>query len=100
MDSVELLALRRHLAIKDHRPGRLKVTVGYAAAAGTGGATLRRLKEDFEHGRGVRALAFNPLFMTMTIDYDPTIIPSPTWEAFVSGDDQQASAAWDLMTRP
>ncbi len=98
MVSSAVLAMRKHLSVSDHKPGRLRVRIALAATLGADARALSELRSQFENGKAIRKFKFSPLTLSMAIDYDPEAIPPETWRIFLDGSDEEATRAWEKVT--
>lgn len=94
-----LLAVRKHVRIVHHLPGRIRLEV---QAGGLSSAWLR------QHGQeglaavqrllpGIRSLRFNALAGSAVLEYDPTLYSARLLEAFFDG--ASTEQAGDLLDR-
>jgi hypothetical protein len=75
LDFSALPALRRHVAIIHHVPGRIRLRIGasiLAAGSGIDTAALRRLLDSMT---GISDVRLNAAEASLAILYDPTSIP-------------------------
>jgi hypothetical protein len=85
-----LFHLRKHLRIKNHTPGFLKLKIGMSMLKDPAFADL----PDFdEKPRGVNKVKLSLFSRTVSLDYDPDIIPPGLLEELVATDDADRSRA-------
>ena len=92
MDISALLALRRHLSIVHHLPGRIRLRFGpalWSPATRMERDQFERLVDGLE---GIRDVRVNKALATAIIEYDPRLVPSADWETLVRGDTAEAAA--------
>jgi hypothetical protein len=79
-----LFHLRKHLRIKNHSPGFLKLKVGLSMLKDPAFTDL----PDFEEKpRGVNKVKLSLFSRTVSLDYDPDIIPPGLLEELVATED-------------
>jgi hypothetical protein len=87
-----LLAMRRHLRIVHHIPGRLRVRAGAGLlelARQWRGRTIG-LDDAVRVIGGIRAARVNPVAASAVIEYDPARVPPDAWHRLLDGDDAEA----------
>lgn len=91
-DMAGLLALRRHLSIVHHLPGRIRLRVSpaiYSCAMSFDADASRALLGELS---GIRKVRLNRQAASIVIEYDPKLISAEEWETLVQGDTAPAVA--------
>ncbi|MGB0126457.1 MAG: hypothetical protein WBP72_02380 [Rhodocyclaceae bacterium] len=86
VDVASLPALRRHVAVVHHVPGRIRLRLGASlldADSGVDVAALRRLLGSLA---GIRDVRLNPAVASLAIQYDPEHIRPGDWDTLLTGD--------------
>jgi hypothetical protein len=95
MSSIDLspfLALRRHLKIAHHIPGRIRLRVGAAVLKEAGRVDAAVLKRILDAVQGIEDVRVNAAAGSAVITYAPKVIEPDWWETLVRGEDQAAIA--------
>lgn len=87
-----LLAMRGHLHIVHHIPGRVRVRAGAGLLELAGQWRGQPIGLDDAIGAiaGIRNARVNPMAATAVIEYDPARVPPETWHSLLEGDDAEA----------
>ncbi|MEG6505033.1 hypothetical protein ACR4XJ_08410 [Nitratidesulfovibrio sp. D1] len=85
-----LVALRKFLKIADHTPGRLRLKVDLAVLRHPAAAQLRALTP--ETWPGLRGTRFDVFTSTLTLDYDPGVLPGELFEELLATADEDRAA--------
>lgn len=87
-----LLAMRRHLQIVHHIPGRLRLraTAGLLDLARAWRGERIGLDEAVGVIDGIRSARVNAVAATAVIEYDPRCVPQEAWHLLLHGDDHEA----------
>lgn len=94
LDVSGLLALRKHLSIVHHLPGRLRLRLGPALWGKTSSMDQGLLNRLLESLDGIRDVRVNKAIASVVIEYDPQIVLPDDWDTLVQGD---AAAAGDVL---
>lgn len=95
MNAIDLepfLALRRHLRIAHHIPGRIRLRIGAAVfreIRGVGPEILDRVLGAID---GIEAVQVNKAAGSVVINYKPAVIRPSWWDTLLRGDEQEATA--------
>jgi len=81
-----LADLRKFLKIADHTPGRLRLKVDLAVLRHPSAAQLRALSP--ETWPGLRGTRFDVFTSTLTLDYDPAVLPGELFEELLAAPDE------------
>lgn len=85
MNPSVLADLRKFLKVADHIPGRLRLKVDLAVLRHPAAAQLRALTP--ETWPGLRGTRFDVFSSTLTLDYDPQVLPGELFEEFLATPD-------------
>lgn len=91
-----LLGMRRHLSIKHHLPGRIRLRVGPALWGLANKVEDDLLKNMLDQLEGIREVRVNLAVASVVIEYDVSQIHPDNWETLVRGD---AEAAGGLLNQ-
>jgi hypothetical protein len=92
-DRIEmLLAMRRHLHIVHHIPGRLRLraSAGLLDLARAWRGQTISLDEAIGVIDGIRSARVNPMAASAVIEYDPTRVAPDAWHRLLHGDETEA----------
>lgn len=97
-----LLQARRHCRIVHHLPGRLRLrfdplAIAAALAGGTAERPAEALRGQLAGLAGIRGTEVNLPARSVTISYDPAILPPALWEQLIRGDPAAAAAALESL---
>ncbi len=95
MNPSVLAGLRKFLKVADHVPGRLRLKVDLAVLRHPAAAQLRALTP--ETWPGLRGTRFDVFSSTLTLDYDPHVLPGELFEEFLAAPD--GDRAMELAAR-
>ena len=99
MNTIDLspfLALRRHLVIAHHIPGRIRLRVGPAVLREAGRVDPAVLDRILGAVRGIEDVRVNAAAGSAVVSYRPEVIEPGWWEVLVRGED---AAAIELLDR-
>lgn len=82
-----LADLRKFLKVADHTPGRLRLKVDLAVLRHPAAAQLRALTP--ETWPGLRGTRFDVFTSTLTLDYDPAVLPGELFEELLAAPDDE-----------
>ncbi len=87
-----LLAMRRHLHIVHHIPGRLRLraSAGLLELARAWRSRRMGLDEAIEVIDGIRSARVNPMAASAVIEYDRKRLPPDAWRRLLDGSDAEA----------
>jgi hypothetical protein len=87
-----LLAMRRHLEIVHHIPGRLRVRAGAGLMELASRWRGRTIPIDEAVGviDGILAARVNPMAASAVIEYDPARVPPDAWHRLLESDEDEA----------
>jgi hypothetical protein len=86
------LALRGHLGIVHHVPGRVRLRLGAGLLEAADAVERKSLAEWLETVDGIRGLRLNIPAASVIIEYDPQRLPPACWETLVNGSNVTALA--------
>jgi hypothetical protein len=95
MNAIDLspfLALRRHLKIAHHIPGRIRLRVGPAVLKEAGRVDPAALDRILGAIDGIEDVRVNAAAGSAVITYIPQVIEPEWWETLVRGEDEAAIA--------
>ncbi len=92
-DLSRYLALRHHLRVVHHVPGRIRLRLTGGIAAGSSpqpalSAFLDRLKA----AAAIRSVRVSAPTLSAVVEYDTDLMPPASWPALLSGPDEAALA--------
>lgn len=87
-----LVALRRHLSIVHHLPGRLRLRVGAGILAASVGVEREAASGWLQAIDGIRSVRVNVPAASVIVYYDPHRLAPATWETLLEGTDEEAAA--------
>lgn len=85
-----LADLRKFLKIADHTPGRLRLKVDLAVLRHPSATQLRALTPDT--WPGLRGTRFDVFSSTLTLDYDPGVMPGELFDELLATPDEARAA--------
>lgn len=85
-----LFHLRKHLCVKEHSPGLIKLKIGMAVLKDPAFGSLPSFDE---RPPGVNEVKLSLLSRTVTLDYDTEVIPPELIEELVATDDAERGRA-------
>ncbi|MFD2252282.1 hypothetical protein FHS82_002135 [Pseudochelatococcus lubricantis] len=91
-DLSPFMALRRHLAIAHHVPGRIRVKLAAAALARLPDVDPEPFIALTKRIQGVNAIRVNVASLSVVIEYDVRQIAAPVWERLLAGDTAEIEA--------
>jgi hypothetical protein len=97
IDTESLLALRQHLSIVHHVPGRIRLRAGPALYKHASTLNNNGLKSMLESLNGIHDIRINPNAASLIIQYDPNHFPPSLWETLVTGSDHKAAQLFDEL---
>jgi hypothetical protein len=86
------LALRGHLRIVHHVPGRVRLRLGSGLLEAADAVARSSLAGWLETVDGIRGLRLNLAAASVIIEYDPQRLPPEAWKTLVNGSDEAALA--------
>lgn len=92
MDMDVFLALRNHLSIAHHIPGRIRLRIAPAVRKDVGGVDPKLFDRVMGAIDGIRDVRINAMAGSVVISYTTNEIEPSWWEMLVNGDDGQAIA--------
>ena len=92
IDFRPFLALRRHLRIAHHIPGRIRLRAGPAILKELGSVDGKSLERALHALRGIGAVRANPRAGSVVVEYLPSSINPDWWETLISGPEDAAEA--------
>jgi hypothetical protein len=90
IDLSPFLALRRHLRIAHHIPGRIRLRVGPAVLKEAGRVDAGVLERILDAVQGIEDVRVNAAAGSAVITYVPQVIEPEWWETLVRGEDEAA----------
>ncbi len=96
----DLLALRRHLTIAHHLPGRIRLRLTNPLLQRLRGFDTGAMRTAVGQLPGIGEIRINAAAATAVIHYDPTQLPSHLWEQLIHGSDDEAQALLTHYLRP
>ena len=93
-----LMALRSHLKIVHHIPGRLRVRVSKAALKVKRGFSLGGFRRFIEDLGDVR-LSISAPTLSAVLEYDPKQMPPGLWDNLIDGSEDNARSAFASLTK-
>ena len=85
-----------HLKIAHQLPGRVRLKLGMKVLGGIKFSALESSADAFaavlKQIRGVRAINWNLMARSCTVEYDPAVIPDNAWPDLLAGADNAAAA--------
>lgn len=94
IDLQPFLALRRHLRIAHHIPGRIRLRAGATIVKDLGAVDGKVLDRVLGALDGIREFRANPRAGSMVVEYVPGVIRPEWWDTLIHGD---AAAAEELL---
>jgi hypothetical protein len=91
-DLTPLLALRRHLHIAHHVPGRVRMKISLSALQEVSRADAEKVLRMFESADGIQNVRVNAAARSVVIAYDRELIAPDDWNLLVDGEDEAALA--------
>lgn len=94
-DASLILAARQHCRIAHHVPGRIRLRfdpLGLAGVLRALGNRAAALETTLRRVRGIRATEMNLAACSLTVQYDPALLPPQSWERLLTGPAAAASA--------
>jgi hypothetical protein len=91
-DLGQLHALRRHIDIVHHIPGRVRLRLGLALLGRldeVDGTLFKRVVAALD---GIRDVRVNAAALSVVIQYEPARIPPALWHTLTEGEDSQVEA--------
>ena len=87
-----LLAMRRHLHVAHHIPGRLRLRAdaGLLELANQWRGPHMSLDEAIRRIEGIRDVRVNAAAATAVIEYEPESLPPEAWQQLLDGNDAEA----------
>lgn len=85
------MALRPYLSIAHHVPGRIRLRFAGAVVTQLGADRLTAFAERAKASAAVRSFRVNAVGRSLTIEYDPAVLPPTLWTCFLSDDHQGAT---------
>ena len=86
-----------HLKIAHQLPGRVRLKLGMKVLGGIKFSALESSADAFaavlKQIRGVRAINWNLMARSCTVEYDPAVIPDDAWPDLLAGADSAAAQA-------
>jgi hypothetical protein len=101
-DLTPLLALRRHLHIAHHVPGRVRLKISLSALQDVSRADAEKVLRLLESAHGIENVRLNAAARSVVITYERARIAPEDWEVLVHGEPEAALATvqgW-LGSRP
>ena len=83
-------AMRRHLKIVHHVPGRIRLRVGMALFKELGGVDKGLFDRILRSIDGIKDVRINPSAASVVISYSPSNLQPNWWDTLVHGGDSQA----------
>lgn len=99
MNEIELdafLALRRHLKIAHHMPGRIRVRIGAGVFEDLGKVDRSLFDRILGAVAGIKDVRVNPAAGSIVVAYTPSMIEPAWWETLIHG---KEAAAKNLLRR-
>lgn len=86
LDFSALPALRRHVAVVHHVPGRIRLRIGASILAAGSGIDTAALRHLLDSMTGIIDVRMNAAAASLAIQYDPKSIPPADWETLLQGE--------------
>lgn len=88
MDFQTLMALRKHLTIKHHVPGRIRIKFGLKLLADPRAQALKEEKQGAAPPPWIKETKVNMFTRTVVVEYDPDVVkPEKLHEALITEDE-------------
>lgn len=91
------LALRRHLKIVHHIPGRIRLRVGVSVFKELGDLDGKVFDRILGAIAGISDVRVNAMAGSVVISYLPKELKSSWWETLINGEDSRATALLDRL---
>jgi hypothetical protein len=85
-----LIALRGHVRIAHHVPGRIRLRIAASAVGKLGQVDRDRVEKALRAIDGIRAIRVNPAAASVVVEYAPSRISPNTWDILLNGDPEDA----------
>ena len=85
-----LLPLRRYLTIVHLVRGRIRLRLSMAGVRTAAPGTFERLQKEVAAAPAIRSFRVNPAALSVTIEFDPDIIPADWWPSLLQADEEEA----------
>lgn len=92
VDLQPFLALRRHLRVAHHIPGRIRLRAGPGIVKELGAIDGKALERVLAALDGIREFRANPQAGSVVVEYRPATIRPEWWETLIHGDEPIAMA--------
>ena len=92
LDLQPFLALRRHLRIAHHIPGRIRLRAGPSIVKDLGSIDGKSVERVLAALEGIRDFRANPQAGSVIVEYAPGTIRPEWWETLIHGDEVAAVA--------
>ncbi len=90
VDLGPFLAVRRHLRIAHHIPGRIRLRAGPAIVKDLGAVNSKALDRILRALDGIKDVRVNPTAGSMVVEYRPDTIKPDWWETLILGPEASA----------
>lgn len=87
-----LHALRQHVDIVHHVPGRVRLRLGLPLLAGVEQIDLSVLQRFLAAVEGIHDVRINVAALSVVIQYDPTQMAPSLWQTLTEGEDAEVEA--------
>ena len=87
-----LLALREHVHLVHHVPGRLRLRIGAGLLAGVDTSERERAADFLKDLPGIADVRVNPLAASVVVKYDAAAIAPSAWERLLVGERDEVLA--------
>lgn len=92
------LALRRHLRVAHHVPGRIRLKLAGLALADLPKVDPAPLAAAFERIAGVGPVRVNRMALSAVVEYDPARIAMADWTGLLEGSAEEVAAILDRLS--
>jgi hypothetical protein len=85
-----LLALRGHVQVAHHVPGRIRLRIAPTLVTSAWRADRNRIEQALRSIQGISGVRINPVAGSVVVEYIPNRVVPGTWEVLLNGDEDAA----------
>jgi hypothetical protein len=85
-----LLALRGHVQVAHHVPGRIRLRIAPTLVKSAWRADRNRIEQALRSIQGISGVRINPVAGSVVVEYIPNRVAPGTWEVLLKGDEDAA----------
>ncbi|MFO8004285.1 HMA2 domain-containing protein [Thioalkalivibrio sp.] len=92
-----LLAMRGHVHVAHHVPGRIRLRIAPTLVKNAWRVDRNRIEQALRSIRGIGGVRVNPAAGSVVVEYLPSRVAPETWDVLLNGDTDAARASLEAL---